>query len=81
MGSAAKPGGPHVDMDEMPGQARHDRKGHFLSSKGTAAPLDSFRARPKSESTGIAAAKGTRWMNCAARVGEMRYNSIGCAMG
>ena len=34
MGSPAKPGGPHVDMDEMPGQARHDRKGHFLSSTG-----------------------------------------------
>ena len=46
------------------------------AAKGAVAPLDAFRARPKAASPGIAAAKVTRWMNCAARVEEMRYNSI-----
>ena len=39
MGSAAKPGGPHVDMDEMPGQARHDEKRRSLSATGTSLRL------------------------------------------
>ena len=39
MGSAAKPGGPHVDMDEMPGQARHDGKERSLSATGSSLRL------------------------------------------